>query len=125
MEANWPPLLVIHGDADAVVSPHNGQAAAQVWAHAAGARASAAQRLQLYFESVLDAGAPIAIAIGGRDVRDPESSRALYYSAKAGDIVTLASRRQVAQKEVSMPYVDRFPKKNQLAVLARSSAARP
>lgn len=39
MEALWPPLLVIHGDADAVVSPHNGQAAAQVWARAAGARA--------------------------------------------------------------------------------------
>lgn len=39
MAADWPPLLVIHGDADGVVSPHNGQAAAQVWADAAGARA--------------------------------------------------------------------------------------
>jgi len=46
MEAHWPPLLVIHGDADAVVSPHNGQAAAQVWAHAAGARTSATRRVQ-------------------------------------------------------------------------------
>jgi poly(hydroxyalkanoate) depolymerase family esterase len=46
MEAHWPPLLVIHGDADTVVSPHNGQAAAQGWAHAAGARASAARRVQ-------------------------------------------------------------------------------
>lgn len=46
MAAHWPPLLVIHGDADIVVSPHNGQAAAQVWAHAAGARASPARSVQ-------------------------------------------------------------------------------
>jgi poly(hydroxyalkanoate) depolymerase family esterase len=46
MEAHWPPLLVIHGDADTVVSPHNGQAAAQVWAQAAGARASQARSVQ-------------------------------------------------------------------------------
>ncbi|MGM9486851.1 extracellular catalytic domain type 1 short-chain-length polyhydroxyalkanoate depolymerase [Ideonella sp. YS5] len=39
MHTDWPPLLVIHGDADAVVSPHNGHAAAQAWARAAGARA--------------------------------------------------------------------------------------
>jgi len=35
----WPPLLVIHGAADHVVSAHNAQAAAQVWAAAAGAAA--------------------------------------------------------------------------------------
>lgn len=33
----WPPLLVIQGDGDAVVSPRNGAAAAQWWAGAAGA----------------------------------------------------------------------------------------
>jgi hypothetical protein len=32
-------LLVIHGDADAVVSPANGRSAVQAWAAAAGARA--------------------------------------------------------------------------------------
>ena len=46
MQADWPPLLVIHGDADTVVSPHNGQAAAQAWAQAAGARAGAPRRVQ-------------------------------------------------------------------------------
>jgi poly(hydroxyalkanoate) depolymerase family esterase len=57
MEAHWPPLLVIHGDADAVVSPKNGLAAAQVWADAAGATASQArsvQRGQRYPMSVTD-----------------------------------------------------------------------
>jgi poly(hydroxyalkanoate) depolymerase family esterase len=46
MEACWPPLLVIHGVADAVVSPHNGLVAAQVWAAAAGARARPARKVQ-------------------------------------------------------------------------------
>lgn len=57
MQAHWPPLLVIHGDADGVVSPHNGRAAAQVWAHAAGAQASPArsvQRGKRYTMSVTD-----------------------------------------------------------------------
>jgi len=57
MAANWPPLLVIHGGADTVVSPQNGQAAAQVWAAAAGARASSARRVQRgqrYAASVTD-----------------------------------------------------------------------
>ena len=42
----WPPLLVIHGAADRVVSAHNGQAAAQQWATAAGAVALAPRRVQ-------------------------------------------------------------------------------
>jgi poly(hydroxyalkanoate) depolymerase family esterase len=46
MEADWPPLLVIHGDADAVVAPQNGLAAVQVWAHAAGARAVEARSVR-------------------------------------------------------------------------------
>jgi poly(hydroxyalkanoate) depolymerase family esterase len=46
MQASWPPLLVIHGDADAVVSPRNGQAAAQAWADAAGARAGKSRNVR-------------------------------------------------------------------------------
>ena len=46
MAARWPPLLVIHGSADAVVSPHNGLAAVQAWACAAGAAASPARHVQ-------------------------------------------------------------------------------
>ncbi len=57
MESHWPPLLVIHGAADAVVSPHNASAAAAAWAAAAGARAGVArsvQRGQRHSMSVLD-----------------------------------------------------------------------
>jgi poly(hydroxyalkanoate) depolymerase family esterase len=46
MEACWPPLLVIHGAADHVVSPHNGFVAAQTWAAAAGARAQPVRNVQ-------------------------------------------------------------------------------
>ena len=46
MTASWPPLLVIHGGADRVVSVGNAQAAAQVWADAAGACASAPRSVQ-------------------------------------------------------------------------------
>lgn len=42
----WPPLLVIHGAADRVVSVQNAQAAAQTWATAAGAVALAPRRVQ-------------------------------------------------------------------------------
>ena len=41
-----PPLLVIHGSADAIVRPSNGRAAAQVWADASGAIASAPRGVQ-------------------------------------------------------------------------------
>jgi poly(hydroxyalkanoate) depolymerase family esterase len=45
--AAWPPLLVVQGEADAVVSPHNGLAAAQWWAQqAAGAKAGPVRSLQ-------------------------------------------------------------------------------
>ena len=44
--ANWPPLLVVHGAADTVVSPQNGRAAARVWAEAADARAGTERRVQ-------------------------------------------------------------------------------
>lgn len=42
----WPPLLVIHGDSDAVVAPGNGRAAAQVWANAAGAVPGSGRNVQ-------------------------------------------------------------------------------
>ena len=44
--AALPPLLVIHGDDDLVVSPRNGDAAARAWAEAAGARAALPRRVQ-------------------------------------------------------------------------------
>ncbi len=46
MAATWPPLLVIHGAADAVVAPHNGLAAAQAWASAALAQPAPARTVQ-------------------------------------------------------------------------------
>jgi poly(hydroxyalkanoate) depolymerase family esterase len=46
MVASWPPLLVIHGRRDAVVAIENAQAAAQVWADAAGARSGKSRTLQ-------------------------------------------------------------------------------
>ena len=44
--ADWPPLMIIHGDEDGVVSAENASAAAQLWSDAAGARASNPRELQ-------------------------------------------------------------------------------
>ena len=44
--AAWPPLLVIHGTADRVVAPSNGEAAAQLWADAAGAERTPSRTVQ-------------------------------------------------------------------------------
>ena len=41
-----PPLLAIQGDADTVVSPANGRAAARAWAQAAGAHEGAVRELR-------------------------------------------------------------------------------
>ena len=41
-----PPLLILHGDADGVVSVRNAAATAQLWAGALGARAGAVRTLQ-------------------------------------------------------------------------------
>ncbi len=53
----WPPLMVIHGSVDRVVSGTNGQAAVQVWADGVGARAApprAVQRGKRYPMTVTD-----------------------------------------------------------------------
>ena len=44
--AHWPPLLVLHGTLDGVVSQNNGIAAAAMWAEALGARATAPRTVQ-------------------------------------------------------------------------------
>ena len=57
MAASLPPLLVVHGGADHTVARSNGQAAAQAWADAAGARPGTArdhQRGKRYPMTVTD-----------------------------------------------------------------------
>lgn len=44
--AAWPPLLVIHGDADEVVALANGHAAIQLWAGTVGAQAGAVRQVR-------------------------------------------------------------------------------
>ncbi len=46
LQAPWPPLLVIHGALDNVVDVRNGRVAAQTWADALGARATAVRAVQ-------------------------------------------------------------------------------
>jgi poly(hydroxyalkanoate) depolymerase family esterase len=57
MADSWPPLMVIHGGADPIVSINNGRAAAQLWADAASAQAGqprVVQRGQRYPMTVTD-----------------------------------------------------------------------
>jgi poly(hydroxyalkanoate) depolymerase family esterase len=46
MAASWPPLLVIQGGVDPLVSASNGRAAVQQWAEAAGAQAGPVRNVQ-------------------------------------------------------------------------------
>jgi len=46
MAASWPPLMVVHGSVDRVVSARNGRAAVQVWSGAAGAKAGQCRHVQ-------------------------------------------------------------------------------
>lgn len=46
MATLWPPLMVIHGEADPIVSANNGRTAVQVWADAAGAQATQMRSVQ-------------------------------------------------------------------------------
>jgi len=45
-EPAWPPLIVIHGDEDGIVSARNAGAAVQMWSRAAGARPGPARELK-------------------------------------------------------------------------------
>ncbi|MEO5672788.1 MAG: PHB depolymerase family esterase [Ramlibacter sp.] len=57
LAASWPALLVVHGAVDRVVAAGNAQAAVQMWAEAAGARAGAGRsvhRGQRYPMAVTD-----------------------------------------------------------------------
>lgn len=114
MADDWPPLLVIHGAVDAVVSPHNGLAAVRAWAAAGGAQAGAVRPLQRgkrYPMSVVDfknRGRTVAtlVAVDGlahawsggaasqpnSDARGPDASRMAWaFAARhlgvAGDVL--------------------------------------
>ncbi|WIV97267.1 extracellular catalytic domain type 1 short-chain-length polyhydroxyalkanoate depolymerase [Kinneretia aquatilis] len=95
-----PPLLAIHGRADLIVSPHNSEAAALVWAQASGARPGPARtvhRGQRYPMSVTEfkcGGSTVArlVAVDGlahawsggaagqafSDAKGPDASRMVW-----------------------------------------------
>jgi hypothetical protein len=109
--------MVIHGDADAVVSPANGRAAVQVWAQAADARAVPSRTIrrgQRYPMTVTDfkrAGLTAAtlVAVHGlahawsggagkqsfSDARGPDASR-LVWAFAARQFRTLNAARIAA-----------------------------
>jgi fermentation-respiration switch protein FrsA (DUF1100 family) len=131
MATAWPPLLVIHGDADAVVSPANGRAAVALWAQAAGARAVAAREVRRgrrYPMTVTDfklGGSTVAtlVAVHGlahawsggaakqpfSDARGPDASRMAWaFAARqfraldGGDRVAAARRLAPGPSQASM-----------------------
>jgi poly(hydroxyalkanoate) depolymerase family esterase len=78
----WPPLLVIHGDADLVVSTSNGHAAARLWAAAHAAREGEPRRVQRgrrYPATVTDFRA------GGRLVASVHEVQGLGHAWSGGD----------------------------------------
>jgi predicted metalloprotease with PDZ domain len=52
------------------------------------------------------------VAVDGRDVRDPESGKNIFFTARAGEIISVVIKRGGELKEFSMPYIDRFSKRN-------------
>jgi poly(hydroxyalkanoate) depolymerase family esterase len=126
-----PPLLLIHGDADTVVSPANSRSAAQVWAEAAGARAGPSRtvrRGQRYPMTVTDfkrAGITAATWVvvhglahawsGGAgkqpfsDPRGPDASRLAWafasnqFRISDGIRIAAASRRVPGVSAASIP----------------------
>lgn len=84
---DWPPLLVIHGDADGVVSPRNGRAAVQAWADAAGARAGTPREVgrgQRRRMTVTDYRQPGQRGRGGRLVATLASVQGLAHAWSGG-----------------------------------------
>jgi hypothetical protein len=51
------------------------------------------------------------VAVDGRDIRDPEAGKAVFFTAMPGDIAAVVIRRAGVQEEYSIPYIDRFAKR--------------